>query len=116
MGRALANRRNAERTIDKRWPISQAARQKLLSRLLKVIDDKTATHRDTIDVGKVLLSADKLNLEGIRARIELEGHEEMIERVAAIEDAVARAQSAAKGQTRGTIPLSAMCGGGRKRR
>ena len=60
------------RAITDRWPISEEAQQHILARLLQVIDDTKATHREAIDAIKVLLSADKLNLEGIRMRIELE--------------------------------------------
>ncbi len=68
-------KRPVARTKVERWPIPAGARRGAVGRLLKVIDDDQATHREAIDATKVLLSADKLNLEWIRMGIELEEFE-----------------------------------------
>lgn len=76
----------ARRTVVERWPIPEEARQQILGRLLKVINNDKATHREAIDATKVLLSSDKLNLEGTRMRLELEEFDAIWQKLESLAD------------------------------
>lgn len=49
--------------INQRWPIPLQAKQKALARIVGILDDKQATHKEVNDAAKTLAIIDKINLQ-----------------------------------------------------
>jgi hypothetical protein len=73
--------RLVSRAIRERWPIPQALRGPLIERLAKVVLDPAASPREVVSAARAILTASKINLEGIAATIEAEEHDELAARL-----------------------------------
>jgi hypothetical protein len=74
-----------ERAMRERWAIPGSLRQPLVDRLGEIIRDPEAPHRDVLSAVSAILTASKMNLANIALTIKVQVHEELEERMTAIE-------------------------------
>jgi hypothetical protein len=74
-----------KRALDEHWPIPKKLRLVVIRRLTEVIEDTGSSPREVTSAAKAILSASKLNLEGIAAIIKADEHEDLQARVQALE-------------------------------
>jgi hypothetical protein len=89
-GRGIRDVRLVERALREDWPIPPALRPKLIKRLSKIIQDKTASPREITSACKVVLSASRINLELIGVVIAAQTHEELEGRLTELEKRTAK--------------------------
>jgi hypothetical protein len=63
-------------------------RKPLIDRLNEVVQDTSSTPREVVSAAKAILYASKLNLETITAAMKAQEHEELLDRLAEIEERV----------------------------
>src|SRR3954454_14578197 len=84
-GRGARDTRLVERAVRERWPIPKALRGPLIERLAEIVQDPTASPREATAAARAILSASKINLDGITATIKADEHEDMAARITALE-------------------------------
>lgn len=77
--------RLVERAVRERWPIPKALRGPLIERLAGIVQDPGASPREATAAARAILSASKINLDGIAATIKAAEHEDLAARLAALE-------------------------------
>lgn len=91
-GRGTRDTRLIERALAEQWPIPKKMRKPLIERLNEIVQDTGSSPREVTSAAKAILSASKINLETITAAIKANEHEELIERVAELEQRQAQAE------------------------
>ena len=85
-GRGTRDTRLVERALRERWPIPKALRGPLIERLAGIVQDPNASPREATSAAKAILTASKLNLDGIAATIKAQEHSELVARIEALEN------------------------------
>ena len=67
------------------WPIPAGLRPALIERLAGIVRDPAASPREAVSAAKAILSASRLNLDGIVSVMKAQEHEELIGRLAELE-------------------------------
>src|SRR4051812_39419563 len=84
-GRSARDTRLVERALRERWPIPKALRGPLIERLAGIVQDPDASPREATAAARAILSASKINLDGIGATIKAQEHAELVARIEALE-------------------------------
>jgi hypothetical protein len=87
-GRGTRDTRLVERALRERWPIPKAIRKPLIERLNEIVQDTESSPREVTSAAKAILSASKINLDGIASAIKAQEHEELVQRVEELEQRV----------------------------
>ena len=87
-GRGIRDTRLVERALRERWPIPKAIRKPLIERLNEIVQDTDSSPREVTSAAKAILSASKINLDGITSAIKAREHEELVQRVEELEQRV----------------------------
>jgi hypothetical protein len=77
--------RLVNRAMREGWPIPQALRRDVVMRVGRIVRSNEAAPRDITAAGRLLLSAGRSNLEGVRTSIQAQVHEDLCRRVKRIE-------------------------------
>ena len=91
-GRSARDTRLVDRAVRERWPILKALRGPLIERLAGIVQDPEASPREATAAARAILSASKINLDGIGATIKAQEHAELVARIDAIEERISARQ------------------------
>lgn len=84
-GRGVRDARLVERAVRERWPIPNALRGPLINRLAGIVQDPESSPREATAAARAILTASKINLDGIDATIKAQSHEELTAKLAELE-------------------------------
>jgi len=87
-GRGARDTRLVERAVRERWPIPKALRGPLIERLAGIVQDPEASPREATAAARAILTASKINLDGIAATIKAREHDELTARLDALEERI----------------------------
>ena len=84
-GRGARDTRLVARALAERWPIPRALRGPLIDRMARIVTDPDASPREATAAARAILSASKINVDLIGATIKAHEHEDLADRLAALE-------------------------------
>jgi hypothetical protein len=77
--------RLAERALREGWPVPAERRPEVVERLLALANNPDTPPREAVSAAKALLMASRINLDTIRVSMSAREFEEIVERVARLE-------------------------------
>jgi hypothetical protein len=80
--------RLVQRALQECWPISVEARQALVARLEKIVQDPATKLRSFHAAAKALMAISRINLSSIGTAIAAQQHEELVQRLDELEKRV----------------------------
>jgi hypothetical protein len=87
-GRGIRDTRLVAKALAESWPIPRNLRRPLVARLAGIVQDPDASPREATAAARAILLASRINLDAVAATIRAREHEELAERIVALEERI----------------------------
>jgi hypothetical protein len=77
------------RAVRQSWPVPEHAKPAIMNRMAKLAIDPASSPREATSAAKALLDATRVNLAVVETALRVNAHEELVDRVAALEQRAA---------------------------